>query len=115
MVAAWLAFASAFADEGFLGNLLGDRAALLAPSVVIAAGVLAALVDRRPGSYAAALGGAVAAVLVFAGFNAFLGSGTEIVSLAAIGIGLAVSMLTLGFVPAAAATWLVERVRRPGV
>lgn len=115
MVAAWLLFHSAFADEGFLGNLLGDRAALLVPSVVIAAGVLAALADRRPRSYAAVVGGAVAAVLAFAAWNVLFGPGAEVVSLAAIGTGLAVSMLTLGFVPAATASWLVERIRRRGV
>jgi hypothetical protein len=114
MVAAWLAFHASFADEGFLGELVGDRAVVLVPSVVIAAGILAALVDRGPRSYAAVVGGAVAAVLAFAGWNVAFGPGTEIVSFAAVGVGLAISMLTLGFVTAAAVGWLVQRLRRPG-
>lgn len=112
MVAAWLVFDSALSDWGALGNLLGDRAMLLVPGVVIAAGILAALVDRGVRAYAALLAGAVATVIAFAGWNAVFGPGTESLELAAIGIGLAVSMLSAGFVPVAVARWLVDRSRR---
>lgn len=114
MVAAWLVFGSAFSDWGILGTVLGDRAMLLVPGVVIAAGVLAALIDRGLRAYAALLAGAVATVLAFVAWTAVLGSGTETLELAAIGIGLAVSMLSAGFVPVAVVGWLADRTRRSG-
>lgn len=110
MVAAWLVFDSAFSDWGFLGNLLGDSAVVLVPGVVIAGGVLAGALDRRPAGYAAVVGGALATVLAFAAWNALLGPATEILTLTAIGMGLAISMLTVGFVPTALVGSLVDRV-----
>jgi hypothetical protein len=110
MVAAWLVFDSAFSDWGFLGNLLGDAAVVLVPGIVIAGGVLAGALDRRPAGYAAVVGGALATVLAFAAWNALLGPATEILTLTAIGMGLAISMLTVGFVPTALVGSLVDRV-----
>jgi hypothetical protein len=112
MVAAWLVFDSAFSDWGTLGTLLGDRAMLLVPVVVIAAGVVGALVDRGVRAYVALLAGAVATVIAFAGWNAAFGPGSESLELAAIGTGLAVTMLSAGFVPVAVARRLVDRSRR---
>lgn len=112
MVAAWLVFDSAFSDWGLLGSLLGDRAMLLVPGVIVAVGVLAALVDRRPRSYVTLLAGALATVIVVAGRDAVLGPGTESLELAAIGAGLAVAMLSAGFLPVAIFGRLRDRTRR---
>jgi len=112
MVAAWLVFDSAFSDWGFLGNLLGDSAVVLVPGVVIAGGVLAGALDRRPGGYAAVVGGALAIVFAFAAWNALFAPATEILTFTAIATGLAVSMLTVGFVPTALVGLLVDRAER---
>lgn len=109
MVGAWLVFDLAFSDWGFLGNLVGDSAAVLVPGVVIAGGVLAGALDRRPAGYAAVVGGALATVLAFAAWNALFGPATEILTFTAIATGLAVSMLTVGFVPTALVGLLVDR------
>ncbi len=109
MVAAWLVFDAALSDRGFPGNLLGDSAVVLMPGVVIAGGVLAGALDRRPGGYAAVVGGALATVFAFAAWNALFGPATEILTFTAIATGLAVSMLTVGFVPTALVGSLVDR------
>jgi hypothetical protein len=113
MAAAWFAFALAFTDGSPLAAVVGDAGIFLVPAVVIAGGVLAAAVDRAPRAYLAVVAGAVATVVGYAAwYRLTAGSGSEFVEFAAIGIGLAVSMLTVGFVPTAAILWLVARRAR---
>lgn len=113
MVAAWLVFVSAFADGGPLGSLLGDTAMLLVPGVAIAGGVVAALLDGGLRAYTALLAGAAATVIAFAAWTAAFGQGTETGELVAIGVGFAVSTLSVGFISVAALARLSGR-RRPG-
>ena len=85
----------------------------LVPAVVIAGGVLAAAVDRGPRSYLAVVAGAVATVIAYAAwYRMSAGPEAEFLEFGAIGIGLAVSMLTVGFVPTVVVLWLVARSRR---
>jgi hypothetical protein len=111
MVAAWFTFGLVFTDASPLGSIIGDATPLLVPAVVVGAGVLAAIVDRRPRALVTVLGGACATVAVFAaGVRLWQGPEAEWVQLAVIGIGLAVLMLTAGFVPAALVGWLAHRI-----
>jgi hypothetical protein len=107
MVAAYVAFALAMTDESPVGV-----PPLLVPAVVVLAGALAAIVDRRPRGLVTVLGGACAAVV---GFTAWLrltqGPEVEWIELALIGIGLALVGLGVGFASAALIGWLVHRAR----
>lgn len=110
MAAAWVVFASAFSDDGFLGGALGDSAVLLAPAVIVAGGVAAALVDGRMRGYALVAAGAVGIVVVFAAFIRLAqGPDAEALELGAIGVGLGLAMLAVGFVPTAIARRLLAR------
>jgi hypothetical protein len=107
MVAAYVAFALAMTDDSPVG-----APPWLVPAVVILAGVLAAIVDRRPRGLVAVLGGACATVV---GYTAWLrltqGPEIEWIELALIGIGLALVGLGAGFAGAALIGWLVHRAR----
>jgi hypothetical protein len=107
MVAAYGAFALAMTDESPI-----TAPPWLVPAVVVLAGVLAAIVDRRPRGLATVLCGACATVV---GFSAWLrlsrSAGTEWFEFSLIGLGLAVVALSLGFAPAALVGWLVHRTR----
>jgi hypothetical protein len=106
MLAAYGAFALAMTDES------PSAPPWLVPAVVVLAGILAAIVDRRPRGLATVLCGACATIV---GFSAWLrlsqGAGTEWFEFALIGLGLAVVALSLGFAPAALVGWLVHRTR----
>jgi predicted RND superfamily exporter protein len=84
----------------------------LVPAVVVLAGTLAAIVDRRPRGFATVLCGAGATIV---GFSAWLrlsqGPDIEWLAFALIGLGLAFVALSLGFAPAALVGWLVHRTR----
>lgn len=112
MAVAWAVFASAFSDDGFLGTMFGDSAVLLTPAVIIAAGVVAALVDGRVSGYAFVAAGAVGIVLAFAAFLRLTqGPDAEALELGAIGAGLGLVMLAIGFVPTALIRRLSARRR----
>jgi len=107
MLAAYGAFALAMTDESPI-----TAPPWLVPAVVVLAGVLAAIVDRRPRGLATVLCGACATVV---GFSAWLrlsqSAGTEWFEFSLIGLGLAFVALSLGFAPAALVGWLVDRTR----
>jgi FtsH-binding integral membrane protein len=107
MVAAYGALALAMTDESPI-----NAPPWLVPAVVVLAGVLAAIVDRRPRGLATVLCGACATVV---GFSAWLrltqGPDIEWFEFALIGLGLAFVALSLGFAPAALVGWLVDRTR----
>jgi hypothetical protein len=85
----------------------------LVPAVVVVAGALAAIVDRRPRGLAMVLGGACATVVGYAAWLRLTqGPGIEWISFALIGLGLAVAALSVGFGAAALIGWLVHRARR---
>ena len=107
MLAAYGAFALAMTDESPI-----NVPPWLAPAVVVLAGALAAIVDRRPRALVTVLCGACATVV---GFSAWLrltqGSDIEWFEFALIGLGLAVVALSIGFAPAALIGWLAHRTR----
>jgi len=107
MVAAYCAFALAMTDESPI-----NAPPWLVPAVVVVAGTLAAIVDRRPRGLATVLCGACATIV---GFSAWLrlsqGAGIEWLEFALIGLGLAVVALGIGFALAAVVGWLVHRTR----
>ena len=107
MVAASGAFALAMVEESPI-----SAPPWLVPAVVILAGALAAIVDRRPRGLAIALGGACVTVV---GFSLWLrltqGPNIEWFEVTLIGLGLAFVALSLGFAPAALVGWLVHRAR----
>ena len=107
MLAAYGAFALAMTDESRI-----TAPPWLVPAVVVLAGVLAAIVDRRPRGLATVLCGACATVV---GFSAWLrlsqSEGTEWFEFSLIGLGLAVVALSLGFATAALVGWLAHRTR----
>jgi hypothetical protein len=106
MVAASCAFALAMTDESPI-----SPPPWLVPAVVVLAGALAAIVDRRPCSLATVLCGACAAVVGYATWLR-LTQGPDIgISFAVIGIGLAVTALSVGFAPAAFIGWLAHGSR----
>jgi len=107
MLAAYGAFALAMTDESPV-----NAPPWLVPAVVVLAGTLAAIVDRRPRGFATVLCGACATIV---GFSAWLrlsqGPDIEWLAFALIGLGLAVVALSLGFALAAVVGWLVHRTR----
>ena len=107
MVAAYCAFALAMTDESPI-----NAPPWLVPAVVVLAGTLAAIVDRRPRGFATVLCGACATIV---GFSTWLrlsqGPDIEWLAFALIGLGLAFVALSLGFAPAALVGWLVDRTR----
>jgi hypothetical protein len=108
MATAWLAFVLAFSDGSPLAAVTGD-ASLLVPFIVIAGGVLAAVVDSHPRSYLALLAGGAGAAVAFAAMHGLReGPTSDWLGLAAVGAGLAVSLLTVGFVPTAIVGWVVD-------
>jgi hypothetical protein len=107
MVAAYGALALAMTDESPI-----NAPPWLVPAVVVLAGTLAAIVDRRPRGFATVLCGACATIV---GFSAWLrlsqGPDIEWLAFALIGLGLAVVALSIGFALAAVVGWLVHRTR----
>jgi len=107
MVAAYGAFALAMTDESPI-----SAPPWLVPAVVILAGVLAAIVERRPRGLATVLGGACATVVGYAAWLRLTqGPDIEWFEFALVGLGLAAVGLSIGFVPAALIGWLVHRSR----
>jgi hypothetical protein len=107
MVAAYGAFYLAMTDGSPI-----SAPPWLVPAVVVLAGALAAIVDRRPRGLATVLCGAWATVV---GFSAWLrvtqGPDVEWFEFALIGLGLALIALSIGFAPAALIGWLAHRTR----
>jgi hypothetical protein len=84
----------------------------LVPAVVVVAGALAAIVDRRPRGLVTVLGGAGAAVVGFAAvLRLTQGPDVEWLEFALVGLGLALVALSIGFIPAAVTGWLLHRTR----
>ena len=107
MVAAYGAFALAMTDGSPV-----SAPPWLVPAVVVLAGALAALLDRRPSGLVTVLGGAGAAVVGFAAvLRLTQGPDVEWLEFALVGLGLAVIALSVGFVPAAVTGWLLHRTR----
>jgi hypothetical protein len=114
MVAAWIAFWAAMTDGNPVAAVLGDTTILFVPAVGIAAGALAAVIDRRPRGLAAVLAGAFGTVLAFTVRLGLISDpNSEWMELAGIGIGYSVVMLTAGFVPVALGELLIHRSRQP--
>jgi hypothetical protein len=113
MVAAWIAFWAAMTDGNPVGALLGGVPPWSIPAVVIVAGAVAAAIDRRPRGLATVVAGACGTVLAFTAWLGIQGQASEPMTFAAIGIGLAIVMLTIGFVPVALIASLVHRPRQP--
>lgn len=110
MVGAWLAFALVFTDESPFAAVVGDAGWILVPGVVIAGGVLAAIVGRGPSAYPTVVVGGCTTVVGFAALYALTsGPQSEPLAFAAIGVGLAITMLTIGFVPTAVIRRFLDR------
>jgi len=110
MVATWFTFALVFSEDGPLGDSFGNPTPLI-PALVVAAGALAALVDRRPRGFVTVVAGACATVVALAGWLRLKdGPEADWVQLGVVGIGFAVLMLAAGFVPMALAGWQVDRL-----
>jgi hypothetical protein len=108
MVAAYGAFALAMRD----GSPIAVQPELV-PAVVVLAGAIAAIVDRRPRGLATVLGGVGATVVGTAAvLRLTQGPDIEWLEFALVGLGLAVAGLSVGFAPAALISWLVHRTRR---
>jgi len=106
MVAAYCAFALAMTDESPI-----SAPPWLVPAVVVLAGALAAIVDRRPCSLATVLCGACAAIVGYAAWLRLTQGPDTGISFALIGTGLALTALSVGFAPAALIGWLAHGVR----
>jgi hypothetical protein len=108
MVAAYFAFALAMTDDSPVG-----APPWLAPAVVVLAGGVAAIVDRRPRGLVAVLCGACATVVAFAMWLRLTqGPDIDWVEFALIGLAIAVVALSIGFASAALIGWLAHRTRR---
>jgi hypothetical protein len=107
MVAAYGAFALAMTDGSPI-----SAPPWLVPAVVVLAGVLAAIVDRRPRGLATVLGGDCATVVGYAAWLRLTqGPDVEWFEFALIGLGLALVALSIGFAAAALIGWLAHRTR----
>ena len=107
MLAAYGAFALAMTDASPI-----SAPPWLVPAVVVLAGALAAIIERRPRGLATVLGGAGAAVVGFAGvLRLTQGPDIEWLEFALVGLGHALVALSVGFVPAALIGWLIHRTR----
>ena len=107
MVAAYVAFALAMTDDSPI-----SAPPWRVPAVVVAAGALTAIIDRGLRALVILLFGATTVVLVFAVWLRITqGPDVEWIPFAVIGIGLALTALTVGFVPAALIGRLAHRNR----
>lgn len=106
MVAAYGAFALAMTDESPIST-----PPWLVPAVVVFAGALAAIIDRRPRGLVTVLCGAGAAVVGFAVWLRLTQHADDWIEFALIGTGLAIVALTVGFVPTALIGRLAHRTR----
>ncbi len=114
MLAAWVAFWVTMTDGNPVGAIFGDATALFVPGVGIAAGAFAATIDRRPRGLAAVVAGACGTVLAFTAWLGLIGDPDgEWMTLAGIGIGYAIVLLTVGFVPIALIASLAHHPRQP--
>jgi hypothetical protein len=106
MVAAYGVFALAMTDESPIG-----APPWLVPAVVVLAGVLAAIINRRPRGLVTVLCGACGTVVGFAVWLRLTQNPDIGIEFALIGIGLALVALSVGFAPAALIGLLVHRTR----
>lgn len=113
MVVAWAAFWAAMTDGNPVGAFFGGVPPWSIPAVVIVAGALAATIDRRPRGLATVVAGACGTVLAFSAWLGLQGQASELMTFIGIGIGLAIVMLTIGFVPVALIGSLIHRSRQP--
>ena len=113
MVAAWIAFCAAMTDENPVGAFFGGVPPSSIPTVLIVGGALAAMIDGRPRGLATTVAGACGTVLAFSAWLGLQEPRSEWMTLAGIGIGLAIVMLTVGFVPTALVGLLIHRSRQP--
>jgi hypothetical protein len=107
MVAAYGAFALTMTDGSPI-----SAPPWLVPAGVVAAGALAAIVDRRLRGLATVLGGAGATVVGTAAVLLLMqGPGAEWYEFALVGVGLAIVGISVGFALAALIGWLIHRNR----